>query len=89
MEKIIKRVYKLGRLKNYQFKHCRWYSYKFLTEVTDYILPWQLGYARMICERSDNHNIVGVIEKDNEFTIIDLTTFLKMRDEKMTPKKLD
>jgi hypothetical protein len=81
MDKIIKRVYKLGRLKNYQFKHYRWYSHKFLTEVKDEILPWQIGYARIICERSDNDNIVGVIEKDNVFTIIDLTTFLDLRDK--------
>ncbi len=81
MDKIIKEVYKLGRLKNYQFKHCRWYSHKFLTEVKDDIVPWQIGYARIICERSENENIMGVIEEDNKFTIIDQPTFLKLRDE--------
>lgn len=80
MDKIIKRVYKLGRLKNYQFKYCRWYSHSFLRECTDALVPWQIGYARIICERSDDDNIVGVIEKNNKFKIINLQTFLQLRD---------
>jgi|13_taG_2_1085334.scaffolds.fasta_scaffold330343_1 hypothetical protein len=80
MDKIIKEVYKLGRLKNYQFKHHRWYSKKFLKELKDELVPWQIGYARMIVERSENENIVGVIEENNNFTIIDLNMFLNLRD---------
>ncbi len=79
MFKLINTVYKLGRLKNYEMGEYRWYSYKFLRECKDDIVPWQIGYARALCERSDVRNIVGVVENDNKFTIVDLETFLKFK----------
>lgn len=80
MDELIKTVYKLGRLKNYEMGEYRWYSTKFLRDCNDPVVPWQIGYARLLYNRSEDINIVGVVEKNNTFTLISLDKFLKLRD---------
>jgi len=69
-------IRKMGRLKNYQFGDYRWYSRKFLTSVEEVVLPWQIGYARALVNRSKKKDVVGVLEHDGSFKVVTLDEFL-------------
>jgi hypothetical protein len=78
MDNFLIEVYKYGRLKLQQHDGFTWFPAKYLRESEGMLLSsWEEQYARMLVERSDDGNIVGIIKNKTEFTIINLERFLR------------
>jgi hypothetical protein len=83
MDNFIIKVYKNDRFKLQQDGDHIWYPAKYLQESAGHLLPcWQEQYARMLIERSNDYNIVGVIKNNTDFTVINLSRFLRPIDKK-------
>jgi hypothetical protein len=77
MDDFLEYVYQNGRFSIYIGEYS-WFPCKYLKESQGQVLnSWVEQYARMIVERSDRSNIVGVLKQDSVFTLITLSRLLE------------